>query len=90
MDEFFIRRVFRDGKDNNASHIIIVEEEPNEWCVLTLPVYVFPEQNVNEQVIEQIKNKYVKVVSVLNLSEDEEEQVKIAMVCARSKTNMEN
>jgi hypothetical protein len=30
VDEPFIRNIFRNGKDNYASHVIIIEEEGNK------------------------------------------------------------
>ncbi len=88
-DRELIKEWFLSGRNNDASHVIIAEEESMELCTITMPIYIFPEQDVEDQV-NRYNTKDMKIVYVLDLKENMEEQIEVGLACMNSKSKVEN
>lgn len=82
-----IRHWFMKGRDNDASYVILIADPPGP---LVLPVYVFPEQNINSQIQRCMELGDAELICVLDLKDNMDDQIDIALACFRPKTGVEN
>jgi hypothetical protein len=87
MQEDIIKEWFKQGQANGASHVILTIEKHYE-CVGIMPVYIFPEQDVDGQIRRCFK--IGSLISVLDLKKDIDGQTEVALACLQPWTGVEN
>ena len=70
-----IRNWFFEGAARGAAYLMVVYDNPEQ---IWRPIFVYPNQNVQSEVMRVVSDGRLKMESVLTLADDMESQVKIA------------
>jgi len=70
-----LRDWFVEGIHRGARFVVVIYDELE--C-MERPIFVFPEQNIQMEVVKQVADHTVKMVTVMDLLQDRREQIEAA------------